>query len=101
VEAEKVPAMLSMMSLSTMVDGGVVCSSLVSVSEKDVVREVRHALEQLGEEEGSKGLIGGGGFDEKSVVLLTMRWRKAKMWVARLFSGEVILGRNRQSATTH
>jgi hypothetical protein len=42
---EKVMAKLSMMSPSTMVDSGMVSISLVSVNEKEVVREVHHDLE--------------------------------------------------------
>jgi hypothetical protein len=45
VEAEMVMAKLSTMSPSTMVDSGMVSISLVSVNEKEVVREVHHDLE--------------------------------------------------------
>jgi hypothetical protein len=62
-----------------------------AIVKNEVVTEVHHTLDQLREEEGSKGLLGGGGFDE-TVVVFTTRWVKAKMWATRWFFGEVVPG---------
>jgi hypothetical protein len=68
-------------------------TSLVSDSENEVVTEVHHTLERLGEEEESKWLPGGGGFDG-TTVLFTTRWGKEKMQLAHWFFREVVLGRS-------
>jgi hypothetical protein len=44
---------------------------LSAIVKNEVVTEVHHTLDQLREEEGSKGLLGGGGFDETVVVFTT------------------------------